>query len=371
MTGIDIINGAFIIIAAFVWLVFALKFILKIILKRKNKLIKKKEWVFFFIPIILIVIVILTRLNTPHVEYHTTYIHFPENIDKITYLEQYNVKKIFELDSNGKIHEKYKFSEEQSNLYCDLFTSKMHVNGTDDIIITDHSKEYSFLEYLVSDRTLRKTKTGFLEAKKNSFIKLIIRNEDGSEDAYYKPDILFEKWYSDILKHYHLKDLGYIWHAIKAGDSIYLSAKGNIYVMNKEFNLRKIYSSKIRTIDPKLQNGVHNIQIYNNKLYIIERIFYPETIVTGLVGYLVNSLLFENNCYLKIMDLNTRKIIKKYIIPSKIDLMEMKYHVLEENRILIDGRYIIDLEKRQVQIFNEEIYNKNIYDFLVQEKEIQ
>mgnify|MGYP001388121343 CR=1 FL=1 len=350
-------------ICILLWIYYFFNIVIKKIILKKGRIgLKIYETIIIIIPIVFFITIILSRIFYPkEMKCHSIKGAMPEGINKIIYLTKTNdgKRQIFQIDSEGELSE---LTAGVDNIrYWDFFSCRIHVlNG--EIVINASEEKNKMSQYILREGKLIKKKEMELSANETTFGNITILKGDKQEISN-DPRILFEDNNHDILLFYPMK--WETWFPVKYDNNIYLLYHGGIYKIDPMYKWEKLFSAPMEYVDPKIRYGIYITQAYENNLYILSKEFFPE-FVTKYNEYLANLIFFKSITYLRILDINTGHVIKKHVFPNNFIYTKYgNFRVLKNNNIIIDGRYLLNINNRQITEFAENLMGKEVIDFCI------
>ncbi len=340
-----------------------IKLIIRIVKTKWKLKLRVIEWVIIGITSIIFLAVFISRAIYPDGnKYEIIKGPFPDNIEKIVYLNGEGNSIITEIDCRG--NEKRillsEYPQELNNV--NYYASRIYYENGDIYIVHKNNRNDDLIKYIIKEDKASMIEETHLNEIGNKFA-FNVKNSRGT-NTYHNFDILMQDNYYNIFLLQTMPDRKMAWNPIKYEDKIYLFLSGKIYEVNKDYQWRKIVTSSMNFVDPKTKCGTHNIQVYNNKLFILYQVFYPE-FFTKYINYFHNLILFKMIRYLKVIDINTKHVIKKIVFPSVIDSYYGNFRVYSDTSIIIDGKYIFDYKNKKIIKFNNSMDRKRIADFFI------
>ena len=319
----------------------------------------------------------IIKINTPEICYISVQGKIPYSIEKIIFITRPKVDiPGYPVGNSAKYHVNestiYFIDNPCQNLstFSRTFPKLFNEDGKVHYIYREGGKN---INTVLRDMYLVKYEEyEALEITKDNLKYVKITDDKDNTNIFTDYSILFKENYYHILEHYPM-EYSKLRFVEKNEDSIYLNNGKYIYRIDKNYKWEKIYKSSQYRTTLKYAYGIRNMHIYNNKLYFIERVFYPESL-SRLLPFYFDLFAFKEVQYLKVLDLSTNKIIKKYLWPNNVAQLftnsynEFPFRVLNDDKIVIAGNYIIDFEKRQITDFelnfpSNPIFRKNIDEY--------
>ena len=347
-----------------VWLLSLILIFYKILNKKIFKLHLGEKlffWPSTLIIIYLILLIYLSHLSLPATNYSIMKNNIPNYIENIIFINGLNVSRSTYSDEGI---DTYKIN----NTMIQFINSPskdpvLNIKYYPRLTYEDKKVHYIYkegnllIDSILNDNILIPQKTYInikLSKEKFENVELIENNSNKITKDY---SILYEDNNYHMLEHYSLENesLRFI---VRDDDHIYLLYKNKfIYQVDRNYKWSKLYTSSLTRPPFKYKWGILNIQIFNNKLYIMEYVFYPE-ILCRYQNITINLLFFKRALFMKILDLKTKKIIRKYIMPENIEQLktqaycEYPFTVLEDDVIMVGGNYIINFKNMEIVDLN-------------------
>ncbi len=331
------------------------------------------------------VISLLISLLLPH-NYQLNVGEIPSNIKKILFINRKNYddpRYCKTINAEYKINRsRIQFIEDPTNgvrVNRNYIPRLFHDNNNIHYLYHEANQTCDLL--YKGDQFVLYKKYKNIKLTKNKFEHVEVTNyqdpNNPSTIIYTGPSILFQDDNYHLLEYYYY-NYDVFRHVIKSGDNIYLYFKKNIYKIDKEYIWKKIYSCSQGHSYFVNATGLQNMQIFDDKLFIIENVFYPG-IITQFFDESIGCVLFPKITVMIILDIKTEKIIKKYYLPKdqydagvednskKVTLWisnmgEYPFRVLNDDRIIVSGKYIIDLPKREIEYLKYDIPDNPIFN---------